>query len=166
MKKYIALIMSVLMIFCMTACGKADTTETDVDIPIEATDNDTTGENQDPKSIRKSEIEKEIRNRINEGDYSGAKLDRITINENLGTEEPDDYIALVYFTFERKNTHETANEMMKMYSDNLVATIAKKGIQDISEAAVFWEDNYNNRNLKHAYEYRNGGFYVTDVMGE
>ena len=55
-----------------------------------------------PKSIRKSEIEKEIRNRINEGDYSGAKLDRITINENLGTEEPDDYIALVYFTFERK----------------------------------------------------------------
>ena len=86
----------------MTACGKADTTETDVDIPIEATDNDTTGENQDPKSIRKSEIEKEIRNRINEGDYSGAKLDRITINENLGTEEPDDYIALVYFTFERK----------------------------------------------------------------
>ena len=65
-----------------------------------------------------------------------------------------------------KNTHETANEMMKMYSDDLVATIAKKGIQDISEVAVFWEDNYNNRNLKHAYEYRNGGFYVTDVMGE
>jgi hypothetical protein len=60
----------------------------------------------------------------------------------------------------------TANQMMKMYSDDLVATIAKKGIQDISEAALFWEENYNNRNLKYVYEYRNGGFYVTDVMGE
>jgi len=165
-KKYIALIMSVLMIFCMTACGKADTTETDVDIPIEATDNDTTGENQDPKSIRKSEIEKEIRNRINEGDYSGAKLDRITINENLGTEEPDDYIALVYFTFERPNTRITASKMTKLYSDDIVATLANKGIRDISEAIIFWEDNYNNRNLKYAYEDKNGGFYVTDVMGE
>ncbi len=60
----------------------------------------------------------------------------------------------------------TANQMMKMYSDDLVTTLAKKGIKDISEAAVFWKDSYNNRNLKYAYEYRNGGFYVTDVMGE
>ena len=56
--------------------------------------------------------------------------------------------------------------MTKLYSDDIVATLANKGIRDISEAIIFWEDNYNNRNLKYAYEDKNGGFYVTDVMGE
>jgi len=124
------------------------------------------GDNEDLKPLRKSEIERAIKNRINEGDYSGATLDRITINENLGTEDPDDYIALVYFTFERPNTRITASKMTKLYSDDIVATLANKGIRDISEAIIFWEDNYNNRNLKYAYEDKNGGFYVTDVMGE
>ena len=55
---------------------------------------------------------------------------------------------------------------MKMYSDDLVATLAKKGITDISEAAIFWEDEYNNRNVKYAYEYKDGEFYIEDIAGE
>ena len=55
---------------------------------------------------------------------------------------------------------------MRMYSDDLVATLAENGVTDISEAVIFWEDEYNNRTVKYAFEYRNGGFYITDIMGE
>ncbi len=55
---------------------------------------------------------------------------------------------------------------MKMYSNDLMASLAKKGITDISEAAIFWEDKYNNRNVKYSYEYKDGNFYITDIAGE
>jgi len=115
---------------------------------------------------RKSEIEALIKDRINDDDYKNTKLDRITINENLGTDTPNDYIALVYFEFDIQNTRKTGNEVMRMYSDDLVATLAENGVTDISEAVIFWEDEYNNRTVKYAFEYRNGGFYITDIMGE
>lgn len=116
------------------------------------------------KPNRKEEIEKIIKKRFDDGDYKNVKLDRITINENLGTDNPDDYVALVYFKFDIRNKKETGNNLMGMYSDDLVATLAKQGITDISEAAIFWEDDYNNRKLKYAYEYRNEGFYITDKV--
>lgn len=114
---------------------------------------------------RKSKIEKAIRDRIDDGDYLSAKLTKININDNLGADDGT-CIALIYFDFDIKNTRNTANEMMRMYSDDLVATLANQGITDISEAAVFWKDDYNNRNVKYAYEYRNGNFYVADIAGE
>ena len=54
--------------------------------------------------------------------------------------------------------------MMRMYSDDLVATLANQGIDDISQVAIFWKDEYNDRDLKYAYEYRDGGFYITDIV--
>lgn len=115
---------------------------------------------------RKRAIESAIKGRVNEGDYRGVSVDKITINEDMGKNEKGYYIVLVNLNFEVPNREKTANEMMRMYSDDLVASLAKKGIADVSEAAVFWKDKYNNRNLKYAYEYRNGGFYITDIMGE
>lgn len=123
------------------------------------------GTEQDPVKKRKAEIEAAIRDRISGGDYKAAKLDKITINENLGT-EADDYIALVYFNFDRKNTRKTGNEVMRMYSDDLAASLAKKGITDVCEIAVFWRDDYNNRNVKYAYKFGNGAFRVMDIQGE
>jgi len=56
--------------------------------------------------------------------------------------------------------------MMRMYSDDMVATLANQGVNDVSEAVVFWEDDYNNRTVKYAYEFMNGAFYVADIAGE
>ncbi|WP_313758567.1 hypothetical protein [Tissierella sp.] len=120
-------------------------------------------ENAKKPENRKKDIEKAIKNRVEDGDYKNAKLDKITINEDLGSEEDGLYIALVYFTFDIRNKKETGNELMRMYSDDLVATLADKGIEDISEAAIFWVDDYNNRNLKYAYGYKDGGFYIMDI---
>lgn len=115
---------------------------------------------------RKVAIKSAIKSRINDGDYKNTDMDRITINDNMGDAEGETYIALVYLEFDIKNRRKTANEMMRMYSDDLAATLANKGIEDIAEIAIFWEDHYNNRDVKYAYEYEDGEFYIMDIAGE
>lgn len=127
-------------------------------------------EEEEPKKEvvvdRNAEIKSAIKSRINEGDYNNTNLDSITVNDNLGDEGGETYIALVYLEFDIKNRRKTANEIMKMYSDDLAATLANKGIKDIAEIAIFWEDEYNDRNVKYAYEYKDGQFFVIDIAGE
>jgi hypothetical protein len=113
---------------------------------------------------RRDRIKEIIEDRIQEGEYLNTTLDKVTINDDLGNEEEGYYIALVYLEFDIMNSEKTGNEVMKMYSDDLVSTIANKGVEDISEFVVFWEDEHNDRSLKYAYEYKDGGFYIADVV--
>ena len=118
------------------------------------------------QTIAISGIKSSIQSIIDDAGYQNTLVDKIAVNENLGTDAPDDYIALIYLVFDVKNSRGTGNQMMRMYSDDLVATMAQKGTTSISEVAVFWEDEYNSRTVKYVYEYRDGGFYLVDVMGE
>ena len=52
-------------------------------------------------------IEKILTDRITE-QYTMTQIDRITINDDLGTEADGDYIALVYLTWNQKNTGKTS----------------------------------------------------------
>lgn len=156
MKRWIMILLSTLLVFSLVGCGQTEPEEVESLVAEQG---------QSEELGRTGEIEKAIRGRIDDGDYKNAKLDRITINENLGT-DTNDYIVLVYFNFEVRNRIETGNEVMRTYSDDLAATLANKGITDVAEIAVFWEDEYNNRNVKHAYEYKNGAFYISDIAGE
>lgn len=160
-KKIMLAVVMIIALMLVAGCG-GDSQETPSNGPAKEAVS-----NEQEKELNEAEkIEKVIRDRIDEGEYRSTKLDRITVNENLGTEEGGDYIALVYLKFDIKNTKNTGNKMMRMYSDDLVAAMASKGITNVCEAAVFWEDEYNDRNLKYTYEYRNGGFYITDIAGE
>ncbi|NBI08282.1 hypothetical protein [Senegalia massiliensis] len=128
-------------------------------------------ENEAEKKQREIESDKfniktAIKDRIDEGDYTNVTIDSITINENLGTEEDRDYIALVNLDFNVKNTRNTGNKVMRMYSDDLAATLANKGIKNLAEIAIFLKDEYNDRSVKYAYEYKNNGFYIMDIAGE
>ncbi len=117
-----------------------------------------------PEGLTDAEqIEWAIRARIEEGTYRNVNLDRVEVNANLGTEDDGDYIALVYLVFNTKNTISTGNDVMRMYSDDLVATLAEQ-FSNVAQAAIFWQDDYNSRNLKYAYEYQDGNFYLTDKM--
>lgn len=91
---------------------------------------------------------------------------KIEINDNVGTDAEGDYILLVRGSFDVKNSKETGNEVMRMYANDLMAHIAEKEVNDIVESAIFWRDDYNDRDLKYAYEYKNGAFHITDVIGE
>lgn len=136
--------------------------------PAEPEDEQEVSEQLEPEEelTRELEIKAIVKSRIDDGDYLNAKLDRIRVNKDYGSEEQDKYIVLVDLIFDIKNTRQTGNEMMRMYSDDLVATLANQGIDDVSEAAVFWEDDYNNRTVKYAYEFMDGAFYIADIAGE
>ena len=108
-------------------------------------------------------IERVIRDRIND-EYTYSDIDRITINEDLGTDVESDYIALVYITWTQQNSGETSKEVLKLYSDDLAATVAQK-CDNVQEIAVFWTVPYlNNAKAKCSYEQKNGNMYEMDMM--
>ena len=88
---------------------------------------------------REEEIELLIQDIVEEH-YNRTSIKDITINENLGTDEEDDFITLVYLSFDAKNRAKTAKEMIDIYSSDLGARLADE--KDITEIAIFWEVPY------------------------
>lgn len=119
-----------------------------------------------PYDGRKSEIFDIVLNRINSGDYTNTTITDIKLNDDLGTDLEEDYILLVYGSIDVNNSKETGNKLLRMYADDLMASVAGEGVTEITEGAVFWGDDYNDRKVKYAYEYKDGAFYISDVMEE
>ena len=83
-------------------------------------------------------IEKILTDRITE-QYTMTQIDRITINDDLGTEADGDYIALVYLTWDQKNTG------------------------SVNEIAIFWTVPYLNDTAKCSYQRNGDGFVEMDM---
>mgnify|MGYP002627246387 CR=1 FL=1 len=110
-------------------------------------------------------IEDDLRGHI-EAEYSMTTIDRITINEDYGTDLDDDYVALVYLTWTQKNSGDLSKTMLTMYSDDLAAWAADN-CPDVQELAVFWTVPYLDADAKRSYERRDGGMFSTDsVFGD
>lgn len=108
-------------------------------------------------------IEALARYRIGEY-YDDTEIDSITINDDLGTDVPGDYIVLVKLIWNGKNSGAMAKETLKVYSDDLAASLYE-GSEDVQEIAVFWTVPYlNNGNGKCAYERKADGMYLTDEV--
>ena len=124
----------------------------------EAKKKETKTEQENPK--KEETIQEKIENEIHslKDRYSTLQIDRITINENLGTEDiKDDYIVLVYMRL-APQTEKTGNEISEMFANDVAGNFIEKGFKNIAEIAVFYEDKHNNRNLKYSYEYTGTGF--------
>ncbi|ABR48767.1 hypothetical protein Amet_2615 [Alkaliphilus metalliredigens QYMF] len=125
---------------------------------------------QEEKSINPYEGEKAelydlIAGIINEGGYLNTTVNEITLNKDMNSGEGG-YILLVRGTFDIKNSRENGNDVLRMYSNDLMGTLAKEGVEDIIESAIFWHDDYNDRTVKYSYEYKDGQYEMYDVMGE
>lgn len=79
-------------------------------------------------------IEKILTDRITK-QYTMTQIDRITINDDLGTDADGDYIALVYLTWNQKNTGKTSKKMLEMYSSDLAATLGEQN-SSVNEIAI------------------------------
>lgn len=102
--------------------------------------------------------------RYRAGAYDDVVIDSITINDHLGTDTPGDYIVLVYMTWNGQNSSATSKEVLKVYSDDLAASLYE-GSDAVQEIAVFWTVPYqDNRNGKCAYERKSDGMYLTDEV--
>lgn len=118
----------------------------------------------DPSDGEKKAIETAIRNRVKE-QYSGTDVDRITVNEDYGTEDnPDDWVVLVYLTWNVHNSPETSEKVLKMYSDD-IAVLLYNQFNTVQEVAVFWHvPNLTDNTSKWSYERGADGMYQTDNM--
>ncbi|MBR4554412.1 MAG: hypothetical protein IKO27_02340 [Ruminococcus sp.] len=110
----------------------------------------------------KGEIERIIRDRISSKFDDQTTISSITINEDAGTETTDDYIVLLNLKWDQKNSASTSKEVIKMYSEDLVATVGNNSSK-VQEIAIFWEVSYLNTTAKLSYERKNNGMYSTDT---
>ena len=159
-------IILLLLIGAIRSCGSSDssqdTTETEAQTEAELEIETTLEETEAVELSEKDQIKKILSDRITD-QYSNTDIDDITINDDAGTEEDGDYIALVRLTWNVKNSGKTSKEMLTMYSNDLAATLAKEN-ESVNEIAIFWEVPYLNDNAKCQFERKNDGFYPGDTI--
>ncbi len=112
--------------------------------------------------LEKEKVEKKVKEYIDEN-YTYTELDSITLNENLGTDDDEDYIAMVYLTWNQKNSGNTSKKMLDLYSSDMAARMYDD-MPEIQELAVFWTVPYlNNGSAKISFERSNSGMKYTDT---
>lgn len=107
----------------------------------------------------------EIRSIINNSTpNTDVSITDITINDNLGTDEKNDYIVLAYLSFDVKNRAKTAKEMLNILNNEIGYNMAK--INNVSELTIFWQVPYlkeSGNNIAKANLKRNDkGFYFEE----
>ena len=161
--KLTTLLLCLLLSFCLSACGDDATETTEAETTVaETTTEAETAIAETEELTEQDVIEKILRDRISD-QYSNTVIDSITINDNAGTSEDGDYIALVNLTWNVKNSGATSKKMLQMYSDDLAATLANEN-DTVQEIAIFWKVPYLNDNAKCSYERKSGGFAYMDMM--
>ena len=156
MKKIMICLLALIILLSMSACSKKE---------VKTADSETVVEDAQSEPIalsEKEQIEKILNDRITE-EYSKTDIDRITINDDLGTEEDGDYIALVYLTWNVKNSGKTSKEMLELYSSDLAATLAKSN-DTVKGLAIFWTVPYLDDSAKCSYERTANGFAKSDMQ--
>lgn len=101
-----------------------------------------------------SMIQSSIRSHV-EKEYKDTKVESITVN--------NDSIALIHLTWDTKNTEETTKKMLRMYSDDLAATMSAK-YDNLTEIAVFWKSTYLSKDYKWHYACKDGKALMDDSM--
>lgn len=135
--------------------------ETTVEKTVEASTTTETTAPADPKDEIVSEVESSVRSSLSRVD---ATISDISVNENLGTDNEDDYIALIYLSFDAKNTPRTSKDMINLITNEVAYNLVK--VNNISEITIFWTVPYlssSNNNIAKANLLRNkSGFYFAD----
>lgn len=96
--------------------------------------------------------------------YNDTDIDSISINDNLGTDDPNDYIMLVHLTWNTKNSASTSKKVLELYSEDFAAQIGRDQ-SSVKEIAIFWTVPYlNNASAKWSYERMGDGMSLSDNM--
>lgn len=116
-------------------------------------------------STLKSETEHEIES-IVEDNYKAASIEKIEINQDMSTDQDNKLIALVYLSFDFKNSAQTSYNMVEMFSDDLASKIGTDN-NTINQIAVFWKVPYIDEDetlAKFSYERSGEHMIITDKV--
>lgn len=106
-------------------------------------------------STLKNEAEYEIES-IVEDNYKAASIEKIEINQDMSTDQDNKLIALVYLSFDFKNSAQTSYNMVEMFSDDLAAKIGSDN-ESISQLSVFWKVPYISDKSAAKFSYERSG---------
>lgn len=89
-----------------------------------------------------------------------TSLKKLELNNNLGTDNTEDYIALIYLSYDQPHSEETTKKWIDEYTSHLAASLTEE--TDITSLAIFWEtprfkDNWNT--AKFNLTKKEGEFY-------
>ena len=87
-------------------------------------------------------------------DFAGTSLSSVTINPNLGRADGSK-VVLVYLNWDEEHSAGTANEILRMHSDDLASDLAE--IPNVSNCAIFWKSSYLGGTGKWQYERNDDG---------
>ncbi|MGX9290987.1 hypothetical protein ACSLGF_07125 [Bacillus sp. A015] len=116
-------------------------------------------------STLKREAEYEIES-IVEDNYKAASIEKIEINQDMSTDQDNKLIALVYLSFDFKNSAQTSYNMVEMFSDDLASKIGTDN-NTINQIAVFWKVPYIDEDetlAKFSYERSGEHMIITDKV--
>lgn len=178
MKKTLSVTIAAALFLCLCACGGNSSSKSSEQKNNESTSVFHRSENNSSVSADLSDIavpdvelteEEQIKadlKRIVSEKYTSTDVTEITLNENLGTDDESDYVALVYLTWNVKNKPDTTKQILAMYSEDFASRVGEN-IQAITDFAIFWTVPYYSETetaAKYSYERKDGGMYQTDSM--
>ncbi|WP_053215878.1 hypothetical protein [Bacillus altitudinis] len=124
-----------------------------------------TNKKDEELSTLKSEAEYEIES-IVEDNYKSASIEKIEINQDMSTDQDNKLIALVYLSFDFKNSAQTSYNMVEMFSDDLASKIGTDN-NTINQIAVFWKVPYIDEEetlAKFSYERSGEHMIITEKV--
>lgn len=116
-----------------------------------------------PKS-EKEIIGDKISGIIEEVGTTWVSVEKIEVNQNMGSDEDDSYIVLAYITYEVKNTAKTTKEMIEMFINDI--GVKSEKVNGADEIVLFWEVPYlkESENIAKAnIARRDGNMYLDET---
>lgn len=108
-----------------------DYTSDDSSTPVDFSDESI---EDDPEALVQSEIEDII---SNDFEFDTSLLN-FELNDNLGTDKKDDYIALVYLSYDQTHSEKTTKKWIDTYTNHLAAKLGEDE-PSISSLTIFWK---------------------------
>lgn len=130
----------------------------------ETRESEAADEEDELKSL-KSDAEYKIES-IVEDNYKAASIEKIEVNQDMSTDQDNKLIALVYLSFDFKNSAQTSYNMVEMFSDDLASKIGTDN-NTINQIAVFWKVPYIGEDetlAKFSYERSGEHMIITDKV--
>lgn len=93
---------------------------------------------KEDNSDYKNEVESTIKSVIDKDFTFDTTLKKLELNKNEGTNNPNDYVALIYLSYNETHSEKTTKKWIDKYTSHLAAKLAEKE-PDITSISIFWE---------------------------
>lgn len=145
------------------AAARLEMKEEGLNAPLDEEDEDDEGDVIDDQEMKKDEdafdIERTIDKFVDENFSFDVALEELTLNENMGTNKEDDYIALVNMDMPKAISIKKGYEWIDKYSNYLAVELAEKH-EDVSELVIFWKMAGSKKNVAKYVLKREGKNFV------